>query len=305
MFSQFRQAVESLAQPLPRPSQDGALSADARTQSPDPLRQSSENALVNLRKSIAVQRTASPAQQNTANPRPRSASPSPSSAAKSTTDSGLRKTTLEERLRASFVVSESSGDSTPHPSTSASPSPHPVTVAKHPLSLTPTPVPDSPSIAIGTATSAPDILAGGSVQAEECKDTNNALVPSQEPNDAAQLGVTPSTDPQDPASLTAGSIPIDLTTDSCVGVTLTQETPPATVTESEPEPHTERCTQASEVVDTSTVDTDPPGEESIKAEPEPAITDGSKDVGVEALQERLKLVEQRFTGKVAYLAHLG
>ncbi|KAH0838360.1 mediator complex subunit Med5-domain-containing protein [Lanmaoa asiatica] len=300
MFSQFRQAVESLAQPLPPQSQDNALSADIRSQSPDPLRQPSaqlaENALANLRKSIAAQRTTSPTPQNTGNPRSRSASPGPSSSAKSTSDSGLRKTTLEERLRASFVVFESSGGSSPNPSTRASPTPHTVPVTQHPLSPTPTPVPDSPSPAIGTTVSVLDTPVDDSVQTKECKDTNDALTPSQEPNDAAQPpSITPPTDPQDPASSIVGStdsIHTDSTADPSVGATLTQETSQAANTE--PQPHTQQYSQVSEVVDALTVDTDPPEEECIKVEPEPTITDESKDAGIDVLQERLKLVEQRF-----------
>ena len=292
MFSQFRQAVENLAQPLPRQSQDDTLSADVRSQSPASA-QLAENALVNLRRSIATQRTASPAQQNTANPRPRSASPGPSSSTtKSTTDSGLRKTTLEERLRASFVASESSGGSTPNPSTSASPTLHPVPVGQHPLS--PAPVPDSPSLAVGTTPPALDTPVGDSVQAEECKDT---LAPSQEPDEAAEPpSVTPPTGPQDTASSTVGStdsIHRDSTANPCVGETLT---PQAT--------NTEMQQYTSEVVDALTARADPPGEESVRVETEPTITDGPTD-DVEALQERLKLMEQRFAGKVAHLARLG
>ena len=307
MFSQFRQAVENLAQPLPRQSQDNAFPADFRSRSPDSQRQSSpqlaENTLVNLRK-IAAQRAASPVQQNTGNPRPRSASPGPSSTVKSTSDSGLRKTTLEERLRASFAVSESSGGSTPSSSTSVLPSTIPVT--QRPLSPTSTPIPDSPTLAVDTTVSALETPVGGSVQDEEYKETNGALAPPQEPNNVAQLpSATPPVDPQDPVSLTVGST--DTTsmdsTDPCVGVTLTQEAPQATHTE--PEPHLQQDTQVSEVVDALTADTAPPGEESVEAEPEPTKLDRSKDADVEALQERLKLVEQRFAGKVAYIAHLG
>jgi hypothetical protein len=301
MFSQFRQAVENLAQPIPRPSQDDPFPADVRTRSPDSQRPSSpqlaENTLVNLRTSIAAQRAASPVQQNTGNPRPRSASPGPSSTARSTSDAGLRKTTLEERLRASFAVSESSGSSAPNPSTSVSST---VPVTQHPLSPASTPVPDSPTFAADTITSALETPVGGSVQDEQ---TDGALAPPQEPNDAAQLpSATPPPDPHDPTNSTEGStdtIPIDSTTDPCVGVTLTQEAPQATHTEPE-----QKYTQASEVVDALTADTDPPREEDVKGEPEPTIIDRSKDVDVEALQERLKLVEQRFAGNVAYIAHL-
>lgn len=294
MFSQFRQAVESLAQPPPRQSQDDALPPGVRSQSPDPQRQSSaqlaENALVNLRKSIAAQRAASPAQQNTVpSTKPRSASPGPSPTAKSTSDSGLRKTTLEERLRASLAGSESSAGGTPNPSTSASPTSHTVPLAHHPLSPTSTPQPDSSTLVSGTA--APKAPAGGSIQAEECTSSDPAPLP-QEIDDATRLpSPTPVAGPQDPASSTVGTTDSTPTAaDFGVGVTQTQETP---------QPHAVQ--QASEVPDASTVDTDPPAEECVEAEPGPTTTDRSADAGVEALQERLKLVEQRFAGKVLYM----
>ena len=296
MFSQFRQAVESLAQPLQ--SQDNPLSADLRSQSPDPLRQSSaqlaENARVNLRKSIAAQRSASPAQQNI--PRPRSASPGPSSTTKSTSDSGLRKTTLEERLRASLAVSESSPGIAP----SASPTP----VTQRPLSPTSTPVSDSPSIAIGTTASVLDTPIGSSVQADESGHFDEPLAPPQEPNGATQPpDLTPPTDPTSSAVNSADVTHSDSITNPCV--TPTQEAPQVTSTDLQ-QPPIQQCTQASEVVDASTVDADLSGEESVEAEPEPTITaDRSNDVDVEALQERLKLVEQRFAGETTYLVHLG
>lgn len=269
MFSQFRQAVESLAQPQDNPP-------DGRSQSPDPLRQSSahlaESALINLRKSIAAQRIASPtpAQQNTH--RPRSASPGPSSATKSTGDSGLRKSTLEDRLRASFAASESSAS--PNPST---PTPHAVPVTQHPLSPTST---DSPR----------DTTPSADHQAEERGHADDALAPPSELN-----GATPPIHPQpDPACSAADStdaIHTDAATDFCVDVTLTQQAPQ--------QPPMQQSTQASELIDA-----DPSGEESIEAEPEPMMSvDSSKDADVEVLQKRLKLVEQRFLGK-SHVLHI-
>ncbi|KAG6381235.1 hypothetical protein JVT61DRAFT_5639 [Boletus reticuloceps] len=299
MFSQFRQAVENLAQ-----SQDDALPPAVRSQSPESQRQSSaqlaESALVNLRKSIAAQRTASPAQQTSVpNPRPRSASPGPSSTTKSTSDSGLRKTTLEERLRASIAASETSGGSTT-PDRSISPPSHRVPVTQHPLSPTSTPVPGSPTLATGIADPAIETPAGASLQPEES--TNVTLVlPPQEPNDAAQPpSETSPADLQVPASLTgrstdaSGSTHIDSTADPCVDVTLTQPEPEAMHTDS-PQPHSMQ--EAPEVVDALTVDVDLPMEENLNTDPEPTMIDKSKDSDVEALQERLKLVEQRFAGK--------
>ncbi|KAG9314425.1 hypothetical protein JVU11DRAFT_5222 [Chiua virens] len=273
MFSHLRQAVESLAQENP-------LSADVRSQSPDPLRQSSaqlaESALPNLRKSITAQR-------NTGNPRARSASPGPSSSARSPSDFGLRKTTLEERLRASFAASESSGGSTPNPSTSnpSTPSSHPVPVTEHPLSPAPTPPPDTPSLPTTSASSAVDTLEGS-------KDNYDASAPSQESNDAPSSETPPSTDPQgldNSATVnTADNMQIESTADSSMPV---QGIPQ--VTDAEPRPDVQPSMQ------TLPIAADSPAEESAEAEPEPTITDGPSGVGLEALQERLKLVEQRFT----------
>ena len=286
MFSQFRQAVESLAQPL----QDNAL---PRSQSPDSQRQSSsqlaENALVNLRKSIAVQRNAGAAQQNTGqNPRPRSASPGPSSVAKSATEAALRKTTLEERLRASFAPSESSGGNTSST----------VPVTLHPLSPPSTPVPDSTSPAVGSTTSVSGNPVDGSVQAQE--GTGIVLAPPpQEPNDLPNAPLP--VEPQDPAL--TDNTPTDSTIGPDVGETPTQEVPLVAHSNS-PQPDDD-VPQPSEVTETSTVDTDPPGEDSVQPKPELSTIDKSGDASVDALQERLKLVEQRFTGKVACCCSLG
>lgn len=295
MFSQFRQAVENLAQPLQ--SQDNPLSADGRSQSPDPLRQSSaqlaENALVNLRKSIAAQRVASPSQQNIPG-RPRSASPSRSSTTRSTSDSGLRKTTLEERLRASFAGSESS----PNPSTTTSPPPRTVLVNQHP---TPTPVSEPANLAIG----APDVSVSSFVHSEEHGHVDDVSAPPQEPNDATQPpGVTPPSAPQpDPASSTADSTDAVRTDSTVDSVSETQEALPVANTELQ-QPLIQQCTQDPGVVDVSIVGADPSGEEVVKAELEPTVADRSEDAGVDVLQERLRLVEQRFAGKVAAV-HLG
>src|ERR1700723_3546970 len=119
MFSQFRSAVEHLAQqPRRSESQDSAsptpTSQHERSSSTDsqpilpPLSsaQLAESAINNIRKSLATQRSASPKAVTSPDPfKPRSK--------------------LEERLRASlsFTVGEASNSTTPNPSTRVTPVP--------------------------------------------------------------------------------------------------------------------------------------------------------------------------------------
>ncbi|KAJ7492547.1 hypothetical protein FB451DRAFT_1078701 [Mycena latifolia] len=111
MFSQFvqnlaphtRQSSES-APPDPRPASPArSASLDGHTASTGQL---AESALSNLRKSLANQRPASPSQK----------SPPPSRA---------HKSTLEDRLRATFTIGEASSESTPPASSRVSPAPPP------------------------------------------------------------------------------------------------------------------------------------------------------------------------------------
>jgi len=132
MFSQFRQAVESLA-PVPRHSADGnppdghpsqiprSSSLDSRLSSTLSSSQLAESALVNLRKSLTNQRSASAGQ--------------PSRAAGA--QENRSKSKLEDRLRAatsnarSGHVTTSSAEALP-------------TTTLHPLSPLDIPLPDSP-----------------------------------------------------------------------------------------------------------------------------------------------------------------
>ncbi|KAK7694843.1 hypothetical protein QCA50_002031 [Cerrena zonata] len=138
MFSQWRQAVESLA-PIAthasKPSQDGTADMRASRSSSDSLRQSSssssqlaDSALSNLKKTLSTQRSGSPGPGATAT----TSSPRPSG-----------RTTLEERLRAKFAVGEASANTSAASSSKSSRVGTPVT--DHPLSPSSTPLPDSPA----------------------------------------------------------------------------------------------------------------------------------------------------------------
>ncbi|KAF8168038.1 hypothetical protein B0H34DRAFT_804053 [Crassisporium funariophilum] len=149
MFSQFRNAVEHLAQETSRalevtlpesqsePTRSQSLDNQAqRSASPPTSSQLAESAISNLRKSFASQRNGTPAQ-----PPRRTGSPAPA-------ENRVPKSNLEERLRrATFAIGEASGSTTPNRSTRASPSPMARTpVKQHPMSPSSTPLPGSPLV---------------------------------------------------------------------------------------------------------------------------------------------------------------
>ena len=140
MFSQLRQAVESLA-PQPRRGSVDAPESDpqgARPPSSLSSTQLTDAALSNLRKSLASQRPGSP--------RPRS--PGPQSLPRSTgsPDSEPRppKSNIEERLRAKFAIGEASNVTTPNISGRVSPIYVGPPQQQHPLSPSSIPLPQSP-----------------------------------------------------------------------------------------------------------------------------------------------------------------
>ncbi|KAI0830676.1 hypothetical protein BC628DRAFT_891281 [Trametes gibbosa] len=150
MFSQWRHAVESLAQPVkPAGSPESASGEEAARSSVDGIRTSlssstflAESALNNLRKTLVAQRPGSPANANaqasTSPPEP-AATPAPK-------PRPTARTTLEDRLRAKFAIGDASNSSTPASSSRASPAP--VAVADHPLADAPSrsSTPDIPAV---------------------------------------------------------------------------------------------------------------------------------------------------------------
>ncbi|KAF7320403.1 Mediator of RNA polymerase II transcription subunit 5 [Mycena kentingensis (nom. inval.)] len=117
MFSSF---VQNIAQPA-RPA--------SPAQGSQSTGQLAESAMSNLRKSLSQQRPGSPVKspQHPKSPPPRA------------------KSTLEDRLRARFVVGESSTETTPAASSRVSPAPpEPISTSAHPLSPSSVPLPESP-----------------------------------------------------------------------------------------------------------------------------------------------------------------
>ncbi|KAH7931049.1 hypothetical protein BV22DRAFT_1101415 [Leucogyrophana mollusca] len=271
------------------------------------------------------QRSGSPGPQRTGSPGPRSGSPNPSSLPKSGSlpEAGLRKTTLEERLRASFTVGEASGGSTPNMSSRASPVPVPV--AQHPLSPTSTPLPESPTLSPAIVASSPpnsppiaspprtpvvpsfavaveeiskevpelpvDLAPG----AESSSDDTNASLPSSTVTEAPVDSITTESSPEESTNTTGDPLEKDNTTEgsaaggevndqSTSNAEVESATPPATGDPHPAEPPISPHTEHS-----------PVAQDSILVESGPAIEAANGDNDLESMQQRLKLVEQRFT----------
>lgn len=140
MFSQWRHAVESLAQHSPKSSQDSTgeprSSSDGRRAS----LQLAEPTLNSLKKSLVSQRPSSPARSNSIS-NGRIAS----------------RSTLEDRLKAKFTIGEASAATSPNPS--ARPSRVSTPVSDHPLSPSPDasfPTPAASSSSLPNAATLPE-----------------------------------------------------------------------------------------------------------------------------------------------------
>lgn len=267
MFSQLRHAVETFA-PQPRRSLDidasGAphephtrsASLDLAGPSTSPLSSSqlAESALSNLRKSLTSPRSASPG----------TSARSPSSGV---ARDPLQKSSLEERLRASFTIGDVSNGPTPDVSARASPAPRAPTV-EHPLSPSTIPLPDSPSL--------PPVLEENSPDRPESPGvTPQPLVPPLAPTESE------SPKPESPAK--EG------------GDTMAEEYIPEEPVPQDPSPAEPTAKSIPDPATEPSVEVVPVAEESIAGGPiveEPLAS--AEDVDVDALQERLKLVEQRF-----------
>ena len=143
MFSQFKNVMESLAQPQPQRSGSRSSSQDLSPERPDSGQRGSfdlqsaghlaESALFSLRKSLASQRPFAVV------PPEHRPSPPPDRELKSVTTKG----TLDDRLRATFAIGEASTSTTPD-ARSYNPSPRPVQVPSRVRSPTSIPLPESP-----------------------------------------------------------------------------------------------------------------------------------------------------------------
>ncbi|KAJ3985680.1 hypothetical protein F5890DRAFT_1118841 [Lentinula detonsa] len=294
MFSQFRHAVETLA-PHPKHSADDAGHTDDDSSSPHPRSQSgdftsptqlAENALSSLsslRKSFSPTLPGAPSSpsQNSP-PTPRTSTPRP------------YKSTLEERLRAAaaFTIGEASNSTTPQPSARASPAPS-VILKDQPLSPSSTPLPESPILSQSPTLSSSNPLTSFPV------DTS------------ALSSLDTSDDVKEPMNLAVGSVPQAVEERSPLeihgNVNDTGEGHASSAKES-----IDRTAEGpGEDVSTALVESgasedttkELADEEALQTPPEQVSESHSSSVivpnlaitSVEELQERLKLVEQRFT----------
>lgn len=285
MFSQLRQVVETLVQDQSSPGDEPPSSTRARSPDVNTSRSSSqlaESAFLNLRKSLATQRAGTVLPQRSASPQSRSGSPQPPSVPKSSSDTGLRKSTLEERLRASFTVGETPSSATSNPSSSrASPGPDTSPAPQNALSPELIPLPGSPiqatpnfpteecTIPAPHSPSPPPTSLENTAPSTLDSELQNVTVPSSVYN---QLGV----EPRASGTNTNGDVAQGLApehVDDCPTV--------ATISAGS-------NTKADAHLSPDHLETPPAFHESpVSVIPQTA--------DVEALQERLKLVEQRFT----------
>ncbi|KAG6334299.1 hypothetical protein ID866_4796 [Astraeus odoratus] len=288
MFSQFRQAVETFVQESTQTSSETHPGARSRSteggmsHSPQSSSHLTESALFNLRKSLAAQRAGGATPQRPGSPQARSTSPVPSSVPRANVDSGLRKSTLEERLRASFTIGDSSGGTTPNPVESLRASPVPDAAhSSQGYSPESTPLPESPTqVAHDTPPTEDPVSA--------LSNPSPPVLPENE---------HPSS-PDSPLINALGDVSGNAGQDACVPV---QE-------DMVPLSHTTQAIHPSDAVSTddsfpasdgnnAAEITAPPPPDSGVAVPildEQMVPTNSRNADVEALQERLKLVEQRF-----------
>lgn len=267
MFSQLRHAVETFA-PQPRRSLDGdassgphephtrsaSLDLAGRSTSPLSSSQLAESALSNLRKSFAPPRSASPGT-------------SPRSPSSGVARDPLQKSSLEERLRATFTIGDVSNGPTPDVSARASPAPRAPTI-EHPLSPSSTPLPDSPSL--------PPVLEESPLDRPESPEVApQPLIPPLTPTESE------SPKPESPAK-----------DDSDI---MAEEHIPEEPVPQDPLPAEPTAKSIPDPAAEPSVEGEPVAEESIAGGPivEEPFASG-EDVDIDALQERLKLVEQRF-----------
>ncbi|KAK7058901.1 hypothetical protein VNI00_001525 [Paramarasmius palmivorus] len=303
MFSQFRNAVESFA-PQPRRSIDETHnSGEDRANSPGQL---AEHAFTNLRKSFASQRPASPAPKS----------------------GGTRsqKSTLEERLRAvAFTIGDASNGTTPDPSARASPAPSRTEVKDHPLSPTSTPLPESRPTsppADANAFNSPSIDSVAAVGEKEVSSAPEANSTTEAEQHSSKAAGTPAEEVHTPV-LEPTDVPVD-TTDAKPDVDPKSDTETKEASETEQPVAAEKSDIVKDAVteDSNTTDLDPvvdtsevtpPLTNEVVTEKSDTTLDTAVDIldstnvpsgvstprvdspTVEKLQERLQLVEKRFT----------
>ncbi|KAJ7181737.1 hypothetical protein C8R43DRAFT_1055509 [Mycena crocata] len=225
----------------PPPSRTRSVDGSASTG------QLAESALSNLRKSLAHQRPASPGQKSPPPPR-------------------AHKSTLEDRLRATFTVGEASSETTPATSSRVSPAPPAVDRLEEASVLTADSEPSTGAIISPSSTPLPESRVSSPIQPEPPHVL--APPPSFEPDASVDVSGDP------PAS---ADVPITADTPASANVPTSADVPISPTPQSA---HTDRVAALEAEVASSPPDTQPS---------DVPVAD------VDALQARLKLVEQRFS----------
>jgi hypothetical protein len=292
MFSQLRNAVESLATPVP-----------PRAGSPAPQNPQGDDTTghahgdPNLRKVMASQRAGSPGPSSSR--LPRSASPSPSVLRNAETTKG-RKMNLEERLRAKFVIGEASNSTTPDASKSTSPTPDPMStpeaVPGRVVSPASIPLPESPLVTAAVLAEGPS----DSLELSSPYDAHQHIPSPLSETDSMTVSPTPLSPAaippplpeaveEEPSADPEERIPSDKDENNTLETTHDSENPPADSTSPVPEALSPQNPSSTE----DAASPDSRDQFSLSA-PE---TLESPVPPVESLQKRLKLVEQRFAGR--------
>ncbi|KAI0652235.1 hypothetical protein C8Q79DRAFT_84554 [Trametes meyenii] len=301
MFSQWRHAVESLAQPQKPGSQDAAapsgeeaparssLDSAAIRSSVSSSSQLAESAISNLRKSLVSQRPASPANSpvTAASPEPTTTpAPKPRPAG---------RVTLEDRLRAKFAIGDASN--TPTPASSSRASPVPTSAADHPLATPPSRT-STPTQDIPVVKGPPNPLSPASTPLPDSPLVSPSIEPPLSLDASATLLTTPPppipaekvADPE-PVSPTAAMSQTEVDPPKDI-VALPSDSNPLTSSDETPQHISSASTESKQPVDHIAV---PPQSESPEREPAPAVepeaeaadfTQPSDDVvsGVEVVQ---------------------
>ncbi|KAI0721269.1 hypothetical protein C8T65DRAFT_825844 [Cerioporus squamosus] len=287
MFTQWRHAVENLAQ-APRTSQDASNGETPARESTDSSIRTSfssssqlaESALSTLKKSLVIQRPASPSHSPARAASPAAAEPTSTPAPKPRLTG---RSTLEDRLRAKFSVGDASGTSTPSSSARASPSPvpsadHPLAPASedkdmpvvkgppNPLSPRSTPLPDSPLAS--PTTEAPVSLHGAAESISGIPKLSESPSPSMNGDEAA-----PAVDATPPGEVVTTS-PEDTSPDNAEPVPPPEQTAgdqelPAATEETEIEPVAAASTSSEPEAELASTSTEQEVASSSHSEPAP------------------------------------
>ncbi|KAG1870019.1 hypothetical protein F4604DRAFT_1583898 [Suillus subluteus] len=230
-----------------------------------------------------------------------------------TPDPGLRKFTLEERLRASFSVGDASNTTSPGISSRASPASSAVVVTQHPLSPTSIPLPASPVI-LPVAASPPQVsdtqpsdlpshpspFSLAATHLQDASEEGPHVTSTTDVPQALALAPLPLGPEKAPVAEYSDSLPkpVSVSTGIEENLQLPNDLPADTDTALPSEAHGSDSGDIdgnADVLHTDVSASHVPETEQPSKDPFTVPSSKCSEADVEALQERLKLVEQRFS----------